>query len=59
MSHGIFVNFIFSDFLWPDLDIDLRKHGLRAHALLFRHITSTLGEFDLFAAPLTDPRGQI
>ena len=40
MSQGMLVTFIFSDFLWPDLDLVLFKHDLRSHAVgtLVRYI---------------------
>ena len=46
----------YSDLLQPGLD--LFKCDLRTHAVSFFDITSTLGEFELFAAHLTDPTAQ-
>ena len=33
MSQGMLVTFIFSDLLWPDLDLVLFKYDLRTHAV--------------------------
>ena len=41
------------DLLWPDLDVDLSRYDLCTHAD-FQICTSTVCEFGLFAACLTD-----
>ena len=51
------MTFIFSVLLWPDLDLDLLKNGLRSHAVFFLCIQRHF-EFELFAARLTDLRTQ-
>ena len=40
------------------LTLTFRKYALRTCSILCGHLSSTLGEFDLFAALLTDPIAQ-
>ena len=48
------VTFIFSDLLWPDLDIF--KYDIRTHAVPSLAYDIIFGEFEVFVASLTDPR---
>ena len=41
---------------WPDFKLQTFMHDLRTHPVFSYAYTSTLGEFELFADYLTDPR---
>ena len=47
-----------SDLLWPDIDLDLFRYDLCAHAVSFSNIYQLFVEFELFAAHLSDSTAQ-